>query len=330
MARLTILLLLGFALGGCGAQHVLLGTGSEYILTTNDALVLPGETVSLRASLEAGDLLDDQPGLVILFRQAGQPPLAAQTNVEGLARFCYRPPTRGDYLFKVGPSPNGFATPPPPDVPLLLTCRDRNDPLVICDIDGTLTAGSFAQVLLGSAAPLPHSPEVLRRLASQNNTIVYLTHRPEYFQLKTRGFLENSNYPQGPLLMTEVGTFVKGSYQAKINMLQEIRKKFANIRYGIGNTISDARAYGDMNIQPILLLDVERPAQTDELVTMLGNLAPLRPDTQVVTDWKQVEQVIFEGRKYPVEAARDRLSQRLLQSINQPASPATTRGSHER
>jgi hypothetical protein len=72
MKQLLVLLSIAAMLGlsGCGARQAVLG-GEGYFFRTYDVIALPGEPVDLRAKLEAGDLLSDQPGRVVRFRRDG-------------------------------------------------------------------------------------------------------------------------------------------------------------------------------------------------------------------------------------------------------------------
>ncbi len=62
------------------------------------------------------------------------------------------------------------------------------------------------------------------------------------------------NYPVGPVLLSDIGGFFRGSGAFKTSALRELRKRFTNIEIGIGDKISDARSYYDNYMQSFLII----------------------------------------------------------------------------
>ena len=309
--------------GGCGTQQILLGTEDTYVFLAADSVALPGETVQLRAQLQQGDLLQDQVGYVVWFKRDGKIFKAAQTGRDGTARVSFTPAGEGDYAFQAEAAPIGFdqAQPSPQDI--LVACRRADEPIIVVDLDKTLVASGFSSVLVGQPVPMEHSAKVLARLA-QDHSIIYLTHRPEYFGPKSKAWLKDHNYPAGPVLLSSVAGFLGGSEAFKTQMLATLQERFSNIQIGIGDKISDAAAYLNNDIQAFLILHVPPEASAQQLDTLIEELGQLDEQAQVVSGWDEIHQVLFEGKSYPRSAAQQTLSE--LAEARRPAtqpSPAS-------
>ena len=312
MQRLPALLALAFAVAGCGAQPYLLGTTGTHLLTTRDVVATPGERVRLVARLQGGDFLQDRPGHVILFAADGQPVRAAQTGEDGRAVCSFTPAASGDYLFAVRAAPAGFPDRPPEPQELRVTCRAPDAPMAVVDLDRTLVAGGFQAVLVGDPEPLAGSAAVMERLA-QGHTILYLTHRPDFFSVKSKAWLRAHGYAPGPVLLSTTSGFLEGSRAYKTEALAALRERFREIRVGIGDKPSDALAYHVSGLKSILILHppvTDEPADFTELAETLRGLPE---DVHVVADWQEVGQALFGGGAFPPGRIADRLARRAEQ-----------------
>jgi len=305
-ALLVLASMLIVALAGCGAQGVLLGTESGYLLTAADSLCLPGQEVQLQAKLQGGDLLKAQPGYVIRFYRDGRLFKAAQTGADGTAGVSFKPDGPGDYKFKVDVSPAGFSDPPPGSQELLVACRQADQPMVVVDLDRTVVASGFHMVLLGDPEPMPGSAELLGKLA-KTYSIVYLTHRPDYFGPKSKAWLAAHGYPRGPVLLAGVSGFLKGSGQFKSEMLAEMKKSFSGIEMGIGDKVSDAAAYWRNGLKSFLIIQVPESDDPAVYENLADSIATLSDDVQVVTSWQQIDSAIFAGASFPRSLAEGEL-----------------------
>jgi len=294
---------------GCGSQNVLLDTKSKYLFLTFDSLCRPGEEVDLRARLQAGDLLHARAGAVVRFLRGGKLYKAAETDGHGIAAVTFVPETPGDYEFTAEVSPNGLSDEPPAPQKLLAACREADTPSLIVDLDKTLVASGFEQVLIGQVRPMPGSPEVMRRLA-EKYAIIYLTHRPDYFGPKSKAWLRAHGYPVGPLLLSDIGGFLGGSGKFKTRAIGRLRERFANIRIGIGDKVSDAQAYDDNGMRAFLILDIPEPPTAEQLRELARALSPLPPRVQVVTSWSQIDRAVFGDGLYPPSEAKRMLIRR--------------------
>jgi hypothetical protein len=138
----------------------------------------------------------------------------------------------------------------------------------------------------------------MQRLAN-DYSIVYLTHRPEYFGPKSKGWLADNDYPRAPVLLSDIAGFVAGSGEFKSTRLAEIRKDFSNIRIGIGDKISDAQAYHDNDITAYLIVMPEMYPSPAETLRLAEQIAALPEAIQVVTSWDQIGAGIYQDEKFP-------------------------------
>lgn len=321
MNRLAGYLLMGplLASAGCGAEAVLLGTEKGHLFTAYDTLALPGEPVELRIRHQSGDLLADRAGHVVHFCRDGRLYRAAETDDDGIASVTFTPSAPGQHLFTVAFSPNGFADEPPSPVGLRVACMAADTPIMIVDLDKTLVASGFEEVLIGDPAPMPNSQEVMKRLAGRYR-VVYLTHRPYYFATKSKAWLGRCGYPPGAVLLSEVGAFLKGSEAFKSGVLLALRRRFKRIRIGIGDKPADAKAYHDNGIQAFLILQPDPAEGLEALRELAQELAELPDSVQVLTDWCEIERAVLGGATYPRSRVQAQLG-RMIRALEARQGP---------
>lgn len=293
-----MLLTLVLAAGGCGTQDLILGAEGGYLFTGYDTLALPGETVQVRARVQAGDFLRAQPGLVVRFYEGGRLYRAAETDSNGVASVSYTPPAPGDTVLRAELSPIGLDQVPPGPIEILVACRQASASMAVVDMDKTLVASGFDQVLVGDPAPMPDSIRVMKRLA-ERSSIVYLTHRPEYFGPKSQRWLQDHDYPRGPVLLSTVGGFLKGSEEYKTEAIRRLRDRFQALRIGIGDKVGDALAYRASGLRAFLILQVPGGDDPEKVEALADDLARLPADVEVVTGWAEVERGLFNEAKFP-------------------------------
>ncbi|NBB95565.1 MAG: hypothetical protein GVY16_07470 [Planctomycetes bacterium] len=292
------LAMLGLLAGGCGAQKVLLGTESSYVFVASDALALPGESVDIAAQLRAGDFLQGAAGHPVRFFRGGEFYKVAETDTAGVATVAFTPPRPGNYPFRAEVVATGLEDDPPSPATFYVVCRKADEPIVIVDLDKTIVASGFHTVLIGSPAPMANSQDVLKRLG-RKHTIVYLTHRPDLFGIKSRQFLDDRGYPFGPLLLSSVSGFMKGSGAFKSGELAELRKRFKNVRIGIGDKLSDAQAYHENGLRAFLIIEMPHADEPEPYEELANDLDALDKQIEVVARWRQIEKALFDGESYP-------------------------------
>jgi hypothetical protein len=299
------------ALGGCGAQQLMLDTDNDYLFLAMDTLSTPGREIVLQAQVRGGDFLRGQCGLAVRFFRDGVLFKVAETGDDGIAAVTFTPSAPGDYEFVAQVAPAGLGQSPPEPAALLVACRKPDTPLVLVDLDKTVVASGFEAVLLGTPKPMDHSRRVLDRLA-RTRTIVYLTHRPELLGSKSKRWLADNGFARGPLLAGTAGGFLKGSQANKAGRIAELKKTFSNLEIGIGDKVSDARAYLDNGMRAVVILDMPPAGARDRrarLTRLAEELQSLKDDgkAQVVIGWDQAEKAIFDGEACPPSAMRQRL-----------------------
>ena len=302
------------ALAGCGAQAMLLGAEKGHLVTAYDVLATPGQTVELRVRHQSGDLLADRAGHVVHFRIDGKLYRAAETDENGYAAVTFTPTTPADHLFTAAFSSNGFAGEPPAPVMLRVACMPADTPIMIVDLDHTLVAGGFEEVLIGDPDPMPNSREVMRRLTTRY-TPVYLTHRPYYFATKSKAWLKRYGYPPGAVLLSDVAGFLKGSEAFKSAALFALRRTFKQIRIGIGDKPADAKAYHDNGIRAFLLLRPDPADGAESLRQLAEELAELPEAVQVAGDWCEIERAVLGAARYPRSRAQGQLD-RMIREVD--------------
>lgn len=221
-ALVSLLVLAGFA------------RGQTTTAWGHDALTVPGKSISVSARFQR----DDQP-LVdrsVTFSVLGQS-LSARTDEAGIARASVKPGQAGVYKVTArldSSSSSARATG-------YLHVVDR--PLVLVDIDETISAVKFQAVKEGGgddAPTYPGAPELLNDLA-KTHAIVYLTGRDDRWERTTRTFLKNRGFPAGALQMNLRREWDDGAY--KLRVMQGMRARGLKLDLGLGNKPSDAKAY---------------------------------------------------------------------------------------
>jgi phosphatidate phosphatase PAH1 len=93
---------------------------------------------------------------------------------------------------------------------------------------------------------------VLSKLVSKGYRIMYLTARPEWLVEKSRAFLSERGFPPGILhtTLTSFGATGDAAAAFKSTELARLLDKGLVIRFGFGNTSSDADAYESAKIRP--------------------------------------------------------------------------------
>lgn len=278
------------------------------VLLARDVLVEPGEEVTLEAGLRSGLRLTGEAGRRIQFhlgeRRLGQ----AAGDRDGNAAVRWTAPERcGDYFVRVRVKPDDQPERKIQDTQLLVAVRKADTPLVVVDLDKTVVASGFARVLLGGAKPMAGANLVLQRLA-KNHTIVYLTHRPDFLGPKSKRWLAENRFPTGPVLTSTLGGFIKGSGDYKTDRIAAIKRTYRNLAAGIGDKISDARAYADQGLVSILILHVDwSEDDAEDYEKLAAELAALPQTVHVVTNWPDVAAVLFEQAVRSKEAMEKRL-----------------------
>jgi len=305
----VVAVLTGSLCGGCGVQQAVLG--GDCLVMAMDELTTPGEVTVVRVQVRSGDFLEGRPGLAVQFYRNGRLFKVTETGDDGLATITFAPDNAGDHILSVRLVPAGIASQVPPPTELLVACRPADTDIAVVDLDKTIVASGFEAVLLGSPEPMARSQEVLARLA-KTRTIVYMTHRPELLGPKSKAWMIDHGFPAGPLLLSDTEGFLRGSETYKTGRLAALGKTFTNIHLGIGDKLSDARAYLDNGMTAVLIPDIPQPGvngQPRRLRALARRLRQFADDENihVVRGWDEVAEAVFSKKKHPPSAMRHRL-----------------------
>jgi hypothetical protein len=140
---------------------------------------------------------------------------------------------------------------------------------------------------------------------SRQFTIIYLTHRPEPLEPKSKVWLRSKKFPGGPVLCSTGRQFAHGSEQYKSDVLAELTGRFHAIRFDVGEKESDAEAYHANGLRTVLL--VRAATDPKHLREQADDLNALPEDADVVAGWAQVEKVILGGGRFPRAAMQQAL-----------------------
>ncbi len=285
------------------AGEVFLDAEKGTLFYAFDTLAYPRQPVDLVAQVRSAKDLTPVAGVTVAFARGDWVAGRITTDAKGVAAMQWTPPARGNYSFEarivgvpnesmrdmlaVGPSK------------LLVAAREKKAPQVVVDLDHTVVDSSFMLVMVGGGEPMADSVEVLSRIAKRYG-VIYLTHRPDLLGRKSKAWLAENGYPSGPLLVSEIKD-VLDSGKFKSAKLSALRRLFPGVAMGIGDKLSDAQAYVDNGMSAYLIPDYkEKPRNMRSLAAQLRVLRG-RGRLHVVSTWRQIEQGVFIGRKFPPE-----------------------------
>jgi hypothetical protein len=229
------------------------------------------------------------------------------------------PPTsiefaRGDrVLGRARTDPSGrtsIAAPNDPDGPARLTARatdagrplsasaaiftwSRDRTIVVIDLDNTIVRTDFDKLVLKErdeySAPLRGSRRVTENLAADFQ-IAYVTARPRFLLEKTRLWLEDEEYPAGPVIPSPGIRESIRRTEYKTRVLGEMRQTWPNLLIGIGNSESDREAYAACGLLTLLVNQKE--------------LTDADPRTIRVADWKALARFFAVNRELLADPQR--------------------------
>lgn len=245
------------------------------LITPYDLLIPAGEPATLDVEVERRILTFIDPaieGEEIEIEGVGR----ARTGANGIASFSLGALPVGTHHFRVKTSRK------PPEA--LVRVVERDTPVIVVDIDHTIADVSpqgFILKKVQNVSPIVGSREALDELKNSMQ-ILYLTARDHIFTRKTKLWLRAAEFPEAPCYLRKGTRFWSASPQDhKIERLKEIRSRFPNVRWGVGDKPGDVAAYITHGIRPIML-------------------APARPlgvteDVPCLPDWKAILELIRKG-----------------------------------
>ena len=253
--RLLLLLMLTYVvLLGCLWGAHLKGTLHAVKITPFDTIVPPGAETALSAKFERDgpglvnpDLEEAAIRLVAVRPNDWAQPATVTTGDDGIARHELHAPDRpGQYFFRGDVVDAGRFSVRDPEVVggVFVVAKDR--PLIICDIDDTITAGGGWRSLMRGHGPdaLLGAAATLRELQRQHQ-IVFLTARDDALLNRTRSWLVEERFPYPTPVICRDWTLRHASRagEAKLASLKKLQENYENIPWGIGNSEGDCEAY---------------------------------------------------------------------------------------
>jgi hypothetical protein len=107
--------------------------------------------------------------------------------------------------------------------------------------------------------------------------------------------------------MAPLEDVLSGSYPYKTKVIGQVARQFDHVPWGIGDKVSDAQAYADHRLEPIIIFQIDPDQSLEQLTALSAKLQALPATAHAVDSWDQVAQVIFGGQTYRPE----RLIQRV-------------------
>lgn len=133
---------------------------------------------------------------------------------------------------------------------------EKGAPLIVSDIDGTLTTYETEEFVALATGSLPamqkDASNLFNIFADKGYNIFYMTARPEWLGARTRAFFEQYGFPRGIVhtTLTKSGALGDEAATYKTNELKMIGDRGLVPTYAFGNTASDADAYFNAQVQP--------------------------------------------------------------------------------
>ncbi len=238
---------------GCMSSHTL--------VSCEDVVTLPNRRITLRAKLEEQDYhLDDIENQPVKFKTVSYPDCKVtpdtavhrvNTDDDGWAQMRTKIFCAGLYRFRVFYEGNKRFRPSSDELIVLAVNKDK--PVIVVDIDGTLTRRGWRPWRRELIPYDGFAAEVLNKL-SKKYAIVYLSGRLLPMHGFTRRWLAKNNFPTGPVLMWWLSSprwLTIRRY--KTDILVSLKRMGVNLVWGIGNTEDDVESYRQAGLKAIIL-----------------------------------------------------------------------------
>ncbi len=289
-------------------------------LNVTDSLIQPGQTARIVIKLGRGfgrTTVKSYSAVKVSITDAGgNEVFSERTDQSGQVTFEREFRKAGNYFFRAGVEKkidDKTVTP----VLFCVYVRPKDSAVVICDLDRTLVQSGFERVLAGLAKPFDHAGDVLWRLVDERKMcVIYLTHRPDFFDASSRMWLRKNKFPPGPLFTSDLKGLIGGSGSFKTGEISRLKQKFPNLRLAIGDKYSDIAAYVENKVPSMLIPHIKWSKDKRKYwQELLRNMKGIRSDVPVCRNWFEIEEAIFKKAKFPPSRMIDKIKEMVRTTI---------------
>jgi hypothetical protein len=277
-----------------------------------DVLTPPNREVELAGRVHHLLGKKDVAGMTVEFRRLsdGKRLGSARTGPKGWAKLPWTPPGLGNYEFSARVVDSRTRDQRElldlPTALLLVSVRKPSERFVVVDLDHTLVDSGFLRVVIWDGGkPMKDSTKVMQKIR-RHYGVIYLTHRPEDLTRKSRRWLEEQGYPVAPLLLSTFRQAVGDAAKFKSARLREVRRDFPNLAAGIGDKLTDVKAYRDNGMKTIWIPHYRHKPKNMRKAADEIRSADDR-DVIVVSDWRQIDRAVFGDYTCSPRSFSDRL-----------------------
>ncbi len=176
------------------------------------------------------------------------------TDNQGIARVNYIPRKLGEFtvLFECqeeADHDSGSAS-------SMLFCRDKSKPIIVVDIDQTISDIALEKFLITKTQdimPLPQAEKVLTDL-SKTYDLIFVTARDKHLLKRTKEWLTLREFPKAPVFFRELGKDPLSERKYKTQKIARLKEQWGNIACGVGDRCSDAQAYLANGLRAIIIV----------------------------------------------------------------------------
>ena len=242
------------------------GTPTSVKVTVYDQIARPGEEVELAAKFERDGQGPFNPDLedvevAVKLGAANAKEMAGPTDKEGMLRVRVKAPGEaGSYSIRATLKDSKYRARGSTQ-PGRLSVLDPDRPILICDIDDTITAGGGYKLFVPGKEPSPRpgAAAELAQLARRYN-LIFLTARDDSLLEVTRAWLQAHGFPPAPVVGRDwTWKNFADAGGTKLESLRAWRRRFGDIAWGIGNSKGDHEAYTGARIRHIMIGDEVPP-----------------------------------------------------------------------
>jgi len=244
--RFVLLIVIVGVISGCGPT----------VLTVDDAMVGPHSTKLRCVAYVEKDrffgLSSDVPGKTVTFRRGSHVLGSAVTDRTGRAELVvdYSPDEAARIVART------TASNEPIESAASIFTWSPDKTIVVLDLDNTIVRPDYDKLVLKKideySFPLKGSRRALDRVAGEIQ-FLYVTARPRFLLEKTRVWLEDQEYPSGPVIPSPGLREAIRRTEYKVEVLGALRREWPNLLIGIGNSESDRTAYTECGLLALLV-----------------------------------------------------------------------------